>query len=111
MLPFRCVVLIFGGVTDTEPADEGKDDKEMTDAGHVDAEHENVNQEVACDQVKDVDQATVTAALARQKTAIPLPSSSISSDYATKFLDYDNIPLAETEIISMMDIKVQHEDP
>ncbi|GJT37807.1 hypothetical protein Tco_0937672 [Tanacetum coccineum] len=83
----------------------------MTGAGHVDAEHENVNQEVAGDKVKDVDQATVTVAPATQKTEVPLPSSSISSDYATKFLNFDNIPSTKIEIISMMDIKVQHEDP
>ncbi|GKB49189.1 hypothetical protein Tco_0899942 [Tanacetum coccineum] len=67
--------------------------------------------ELEGDQVKDVDHATVTAAPATQKTEAPLQSSSISSDYATKFLNFDNIPSAETEIISMMDIKVQHEDP
>ncbi|GJW75109.1 hypothetical protein Tco_0134479 [Tanacetum coccineum] len=55
---------------DTELEGEGKDDEEMTDAGHVDAEHENVNQEVAGDQVKDDAQATVTAAPATQKTEI-----------------------------------------
>ncbi|GJT30767.1 retrovirus-related pol polyprotein from transposon TNT 1-94 [Tanacetum coccineum] len=38
---------------DTELEGEGKDDEEMTDVGHVAAEHENVNQEVARDQVKD----------------------------------------------------------
>ncbi|GJT16417.1 hypothetical protein Tco_0875123 [Tanacetum coccineum] len=70
---------------DTELEGEGKVDKEMTDDGHVDAEHKN-------------------------KTEVPLPSSSISSDNATKFLNFDNIPSADTEIISMMDIKVQHED-
>nr|GEW80575.1 hypothetical protein [Tanacetum cinerariifolium] len=32
---------------DAEPADEGKDDEEMTQAGHVDSKEENVNQEVA----------------------------------------------------------------
>ncbi|GJY32055.1 hypothetical protein Tco_0415550 [Tanacetum coccineum] len=53
---------------DIELEGEGKDNKEMTDAGHVDAEHENVNQEVADDQVKDDDQATLTAAPAIQKT-------------------------------------------
>ncbi|GJV05234.1 hypothetical protein Tco_1338803 [Tanacetum coccineum] len=90
---------------------EGKDDKEMTDTGHVEAEHKNINQEVACDQVKDDAQATVTAAPATQKTEVPLQSSFISSDYATKFLNFDNIPSADTEIILMMDIKVQHEDP
>nr|GEX23340.1 hypothetical protein [Tanacetum cinerariifolium] len=55
--------------------------------------------------------ATVTAALATQKTKVPLQSSSILSDYATKFLNFDNIPSGETKIISMMDIKVQHENP
>ncbi|GKB45585.1 hypothetical protein Tco_0896338 [Tanacetum coccineum] len=90
---------------------EGKDDEEMTDTGHVKAEHENVNQEVAGDQVKDDAQATFTATPAIQKTKVPLQSSSISSDYATKFLNFDNIPSADTEIILMMDIKVQHEDP
>nr|GEW59679.1 hypothetical protein [Tanacetum cinerariifolium] len=38
---------------DTELKGEGKDDEEMTNAGHVDAEHENINQEVTGDQVKD----------------------------------------------------------
>nr|GEW00752.1 hypothetical protein [Tanacetum cinerariifolium] len=99
------------GLKDTELEGERKDDKEMTDVGHVDVEHENVNQEVVGDQVKDYDQAIVTAAPATQKTEVPLPSSSISFDYATKFLIFDNIPSPDTEIISMMDIKVQHEDP
>ncbi|GKD08366.1 hypothetical protein Tco_1188051, partial [Tanacetum coccineum] len=68
-------------------------------------------EEDASDQVKDVHQAIVTVAPATQKTEVLLKSSSISSNYATKFLNFDNIPLAETKIISMMDIKVQHEDP
>ncbi|GJY91179.1 hypothetical protein Tco_0506375 [Tanacetum coccineum] len=96
---------------DAEPADKGKGDEEMTDAEQVDDENEKVNQEVVGDQVNDDAQATVTAALATQKTEVPLQSSSISSDYATKFLNFDNIPSADTEIISMMNIKVQHEDP
>ncbi|GKC37968.1 hypothetical protein Tco_1050352 [Tanacetum coccineum] len=95
---------------DLELADKGKDDEEMTDAEKVNVEHKNVNQEVAGDQVKDDAQATVTASPATQKTKVPLPSSSSLSDYATKFLNFDNIPLADTEIISMMEIKVQHED-
>ncbi|GJT77846.1 hypothetical protein Tco_1044571 [Tanacetum coccineum] len=89
----------------------GKDDEEMTDVGHIDTEQENFNQEVAGDQVKDDAQAIITAALATQKTEVPLQSSSISSDYATKFLNFDNIPSGDTEIISMMDVKFKHEDP
>ncbi|GKA19122.1 hypothetical protein Tco_0699037 [Tanacetum coccineum] len=96
---------------DTELEGEGKDDEEIIDAGHVDAEHENVNQEVASDQVKDVAHTTVTAALAAQETKVPLQSSSISFYYAAKFINFDNILLADTEIISMMEIKDQHEDP
>ncbi|GKB88727.1 hypothetical protein Tco_0960999 [Tanacetum coccineum] len=57
---------------DSKREDEGKDDKEMTDVGHVDAEHEEVSQEVVGDQVKDDAQTIVTAALAVQKTEVPL---------------------------------------
>ncbi|GJY54499.1 hypothetical protein Tco_0446163 [Tanacetum coccineum] len=56
-------------LTDDEPADEEKDDEEMTVAGH--------------------------------KTEVPLPSSSISSDYAAKFLNFDNIPSADTKVVSI----------
>ncbi|GJT23112.1 retrovirus-related pol polyprotein from transposon TNT 1-94 [Tanacetum coccineum] len=96
---------------DEEPANEEEDDEEITHAENVNAEHEEVSQEVAGDQVKDDAQATVIVALATQKTEVPLQSSSISSDYATKFLNFDNIPSGETKSISMIDIKVQHEDP
>nr|GEV87662.1 hypothetical protein [Tanacetum cinerariifolium] len=82
----------------------------MTDADNVNVELEKVNQEVAGDQVKDDAQATVTAAPTTQKTEVPLPSSYVSSNYAAKFLNFDNIPFADTEIISMMEIKVQHKD-
>ncbi|GJZ03725.1 hypothetical protein Tco_0537000 [Tanacetum coccineum] len=81
---------------DSEHESEGKDDEEMTDVGQVDVEQEEVSQEVAGDQVKDDAQEIVTAALATQKTEVPLQSSSISSDYATKFLNFDNIPSEAT---------------
>ncbi|GJX80054.1 hypothetical protein Tco_0328203 [Tanacetum coccineum] len=84
---------------DVEPADKEKDDEEMTVTGHV-----NVNQEGAGNQVKDDAQAT-------QKTEIPIPSSSISSDYAAKYLNFDNIPPVDVKVVSMLDINVQHEAP
>ncbi|GJZ49767.1 hypothetical protein Tco_0603957, partial [Tanacetum coccineum] len=96
---------------DLERESEGIDNEEMTDVGQVDAEHENVSHEVVGDQDKDDVQTTITASLATQKTKFSLQSSSISSDYAAKFLNFDDIPSGETEIISMMDIKIQHEDP
>ncbi|GJZ82004.1 hypothetical protein Tco_0646998 [Tanacetum coccineum] len=84
---------------DAEPANEEKGDEEMTHAENVNVEHKEVSQEVAGDQVKDNAQATVTADLATQKTKVPLQSSSISSNYATKFLNFDNIPSAPATTI------------
>ncbi|GKE53764.1 hypothetical protein Tco_1488920, partial [Tanacetum coccineum] len=84
---------------DVEPADKEKVDEEMNVTGQV-----NVNKKGAGNQVMDDAQAT-------QKTEVPLPSSSISSDYTAKYLNFDNIPPVDTEVVSMMDINVQHEAP
>ncbi|GJZ83808.1 hypothetical protein Tco_0648981, partial [Tanacetum coccineum] len=69
---------------DSEREGKGKDDEEMTNTEEVNAEH--------------------------KETEVPLQTSSILSDYAIKFLNFDNIPSGDIEIISMMDINVQHED-
>nr|GEV85052.1 retrovirus-related Pol polyprotein from transposon TNT 1-94 [Tanacetum cinerariifolium] len=45
------------------------------------------------------------------KEKCPIPSSSFSSDNAAKYLNFDNIPLVDTEVVSMLDINVQHEVP
>nr|GEX77379.1 hypothetical protein [Tanacetum cinerariifolium] len=84
-------------LTDAEPTEKEKDDDEMTIVGHM-----NVNQEGIGNQVKDDAQAT-------QKTEGPIPSSSISSEYAAKYLNFDNIPLVDIKIVSMLYINVQHE--
>ncbi|GJX60259.1 hypothetical protein Tco_0291649 [Tanacetum coccineum] len=47
--------------------------------------------------------------IAKQKTEVPIPSSSISFDYAAKYLNFDNIPSVDTEVVFMLDINVQHE--
>ncbi|GKA85551.1 hypothetical protein Tco_0807205 [Tanacetum coccineum] len=41
------------------------------------------------------------------KTKVPLRSSSMSFDYAAKYLNLDNIPSTDTEVVSMMDINSQ----
>ncbi|GJZ71414.1 hypothetical protein Tco_0635265 [Tanacetum coccineum] len=41
----------------------------------------------------------------------PILSSSISSDYAAKYLNFDNIPPVDIKVVSMLDINVQHEVP
>ncbi|GJR23624.1 hypothetical protein Tco_0972151 [Tanacetum coccineum] len=81
-------------------------DAEMTDDGHDD-----VTQETTFDQVKDDAHITFIAAHVTQKTEVPLQSSSVSSDFATQFLNLDNVPPANNEIIYMMNVDVRHEDP
>ncbi|GJW29057.1 hypothetical protein Tco_0045932, partial [Tanacetum coccineum] len=59
------------GLKDTELKGEGKDDEEMTDAGHVDDEHENVNQETSpllTVPILVIPKSSITPA-----TTIPLP--------------------------------------
>ncbi|GJU16594.1 hypothetical protein Tco_1144560 [Tanacetum coccineum] len=78
-------------LTDDELTDKETDDEEMTVAGHV-----NVNQEGAGNQVNDDAQAT-------QKTEGPILSSSISSDYAAKYLNFDNIPPKDVKELKDVD--------
>nr|GEU92122.1 hypothetical protein [Tanacetum cinerariifolium] len=40
-----------------------------------------------------------------------MQSYSVSSDFASQFLILDNIPPADNEVISMMNVKVSHEEP
>nr|GEU61855.1 hypothetical protein [Tanacetum cinerariifolium] len=45
------------------------------------------------------------------KTEVPITSSSYSSDLASKFLNFLDIPHTDAEIISPMDVHVHHEVP
>ncbi|GJS04314.1 hypothetical protein Tco_0320822 [Tanacetum coccineum] len=65
----------------TNDETEDVDDKEYDRINEEYAEHENVNQEVAGDQVKDDAQATVTAVHATQKTEVPLPTKKQETKY------------------------------
>ncbi|GJT18529.1 hypothetical protein Tco_0877235 [Tanacetum coccineum] len=51
----------------------------------------------------------LTKKKATQKTEGPIPSSSISFDYAAKYLNVDNITPVDTDVVSMLDINVRHE--
>ncbi|GKC36149.1 hypothetical protein Tco_1048533, partial [Tanacetum coccineum] len=84
---------------DNDNNSDDDDDEETTVVGHV-----NINQEGACNQVKDDAQAT-------QKTEGPILSSSISSDYAAKYLNFDNIPSVVTKVVSLLDINIQYKVP
>ncbi|GJX35667.1 hypothetical protein Tco_0247224 [Tanacetum coccineum] len=90
----------------TDHKEEGKGDEEMTDAGRDDGTQQNTYE-----QVKDDEHLILTTVHDTQKTEVPLQSSSVSSDIANQFLNLDNVPPTNTEVISMMNVKVRHEEP
>ncbi|GJY70517.1 hypothetical protein Tco_0474220 [Tanacetum coccineum] len=91
---------------DAEHREEGKGDVEMTDTGHEDA-----TQEKSYKKVEDYAHVTLTIAHVAQKTEGLMKSSSVSSDFASQFLNLDNTPPADHEIISMMNVEARHEEP
>ncbi|GKA78675.1 hypothetical protein Tco_0785212 [Tanacetum coccineum] len=90
----------------TEKEEERKGDAEMTDAGRDDG-----TQQTIYEQVKDDEHVILTTVHDTQKTKVPLQSSSISSDFACQFLNVDNVLPIDTEVVSMMNFKVRHEEP
>ncbi|GJR46624.1 hypothetical protein Tco_1314727 [Tanacetum coccineum] len=93
-------------LTDTEHEEQGKEDEEMTDAGRDDS-----TQQTKYDQVKDDEHVTLTIVHDTQKTEDPMQSSSVSSDFANQFLKLDNTPPTNSEVVSVMNVKVRHEEP
>ncbi|GJT54903.1 hypothetical protein Tco_0989957 [Tanacetum coccineum] len=98
--------------SDEESKDVFKGDKEIVqgegaDAEMIDAQQENENLETTQEQVvKDVH---VTISTVTKKTKVPVTSSSRSSDLASKFLNFSDIPHTDVEIVSPLDVHVHHE--
>ncbi|GJT17708.1 hypothetical protein Tco_0876414, partial [Tanacetum coccineum] len=92
-------------LTDTEHEEQGKEDEELTDVGRDDT------QQTKYEQVKDDEHVTLTTVHDTQKTEGPMQSSSMSSDFANQFLNLDNVLPTDTEVVSMMNVKVRHEEP
>nr|GEW55060.1 hypothetical protein [Tanacetum cinerariifolium] len=69
----------------------------------------NENLEITLDQV--IEDAHVTISIIAKKTEVLVTSSSHSSDLASKFLNFVDIPYADVEIVSPMDVHVHHEVP
>ncbi|GKC07160.1 hypothetical protein Tco_0998770 [Tanacetum coccineum] len=91
---------------ETEHEEEGKGDEEMTNDGRDDS-----TQQTTYVVVKDDEHVKLTTVPDTQKTEVPLQSSSISSDFANQFLNMDNVPPTDTEVVSMMNVKIRHEEP
>ncbi|GJZ71874.1 hypothetical protein Tco_0635725 [Tanacetum coccineum] len=86
---------------------EGFIQKEGTDADMTNVQQGNINPEMTLNQV--IEDAHVTLSTVPWKTEVPVTSSSHSSDLASKFLNFSNMPHTDAEIVSPMDVHVRHE--
>ncbi|GJR36203.1 hypothetical protein Tco_1211887 [Tanacetum coccineum] len=77
----------------------------MTDAGRDEG-----TQHTTYEQVKDDEHVILNTFHDTLKTEVPFQSSSVSSDFANQFLNLDNIPPTDSEVISIMNVKVHHEE-
>ncbi|GKE07014.1 hypothetical protein Tco_1399032, partial [Tanacetum coccineum] len=82
---------------------------EGADVEMNEAQQGNENLETTQEQV--VDDAHVTITTVMKKTEVPVTSSSRSSDLASKFLNFSDIPHTDAEIVSPLDVHVHHEVP
>ncbi|GJR71614.1 integrase, catalytic region, zinc finger, CCHC-type containing protein [Tanacetum coccineum] len=94
-----------------EPTQTGKEivQVEGADVEMDEAQQGNENLDTTQEQV--VDDAHVTITTVTKKTEVPVTSSSRSSDLASKFLNFSNIPQTDAEIVSPLDVHVHHEVP
>ncbi|GJZ18603.1 hypothetical protein Tco_0554726 [Tanacetum coccineum] len=82
---------------------------EGADAKMNDVQQRNENLETTQEQV--VEDAHVTISTITKKTEVPVTNSSRSSDLASKFLNFSDIPHSDAEIVSPLDVHVHHEVP
>ncbi|GJR61195.1 hypothetical protein Tco_1503357 [Tanacetum coccineum] len=80
---------------------------EGDDAEMIDAQQGNANLETNQEQV--VKDAHVTISTVTKKTEVPTTSSSRSSDLASKFLNFLDIPHTDAKIVSPLDVHVHNE--
>nr|GEX82031.1 hypothetical protein [Tanacetum cinerariifolium] len=89
--------------------DEGFIQKEGTDAEMINVDQGNENLEISINQV--IEDAHVTISTVSKMTEFLVTSSYHSSDLASKFLNFSDIPHTNAEIVSPMDVHVHHEIP
>ncbi|GJV62330.1 hypothetical protein Tco_1468430 [Tanacetum coccineum] len=92
-----------------EPVHADEEVQEGVDAEMTEAQQGNENVEITQEQVIEV--AKVTTTDAPKETEVLATTSSQSSDLASKFLNFSDIPHTDAEIISPFDVPVQHEVP
>ncbi|GKF23781.1 hypothetical protein Tco_0076103 [Tanacetum coccineum] len=82
---------------------------EGTDAEMTEAQQGNEN--LATTQEQVVEDAHVTISTVPKKTEVHVTSSSLSSDLASKFLNFSDILYTDAEIVSPLDVPAHHEVP
>ncbi|GJQ92581.1 hypothetical protein Tco_0003720, partial [Tanacetum coccineum] len=92
-----------------EPTQPGKKvvQGEGADVEINEAQQGNENLETTQEQV--INDAHVTITTVTKKTEVPVTSSSRSSDLASKFPNFLDIPQTDAEIVSPLDVHVHHE--
>ncbi|GJV96484.1 hypothetical protein Tco_1548061 [Tanacetum coccineum] len=98
---------VYVNKSDEESDDVIKGNKEIVqgegaDAEMIDAQQGNENLKTTQEQV--VEYAHVTISTVTKKTEVPVTSFSRSSDLASKFLNFSNIPHTDVEIVSPLDV-------
>ncbi|GKC11625.1 hypothetical protein Tco_1008407 [Tanacetum coccineum] len=112
-----------------EQDEESKDDNQEEE--ETDQENESKYDEIKSDEDKGMDDTTnqfdddvdarleeptqtgkeIVQGVGADKTGVPVTSSSCSSDLASKFLNFSDIPQTDAEIVSPLDAYVHHEVP
>nr|GEU52464.1 hypothetical protein [Tanacetum cinerariifolium] len=87
--------------------DEGFVQEVGTDAAMTNVQQGNENPKI----LQVIEDAHVTLSTVLQKTEVSVTSFSHSSNLAAKFLNFLDIPHSDAEIVSPMDVHVQHEVP
>ncbi|GJR84192.1 retrovirus-related pol polyprotein from transposon TNT 1-94 [Tanacetum coccineum] len=88
-------------------ADEEFVQEEGIDAEMIDAQQGKENLENTFDQV--IEDAHVTISTIAKETEVLVTNCSRSSDLASKFLNFVDIPLRDAKIVSLIDVPVHHE--
>ncbi|GKD38923.1 hypothetical protein Tco_1259130, partial [Tanacetum coccineum] len=113
--------------------DDSNNEQEASDEGkeEVDQENESEDDEIESDEDKGMNDTTnqfdddvdarleeptqtgkeVVQSEGDDKTEVPVTSSSRSSDLASNFLKFSGIPQTDAEIVSLLDVHVDHEVP
>ncbi|GJY05141.1 hypothetical protein Tco_0371081 [Tanacetum coccineum] len=87
--------------------DKGFVQEEGTDPAMTNVQQGNENSKI----LQVIEDANVTLSTVPQKTEVPVTSSSHSSDLAANFLNFSDIPRTDAEVVSPMDVHVNHEVP